>query len=56
MLRKLIKPILVFPICLYINSQKALLSETKNNIEDIHISKSNLEDVFLKLTGRSLND
>ena len=35
MLRKLTKSILVFPICLYINSQKAILSEVKNNIEEI---------------------
>ncbi len=35
MFRKLLKPILVFPLCLYINSQEALLSETKNNIEEI---------------------
>ena len=34
MLRKLIQPILVFPLCLYINSQEALLSETKNKIGD----------------------
>ncbi len=32
------------------------LKENNLSIEDIHISKSNLEDVFLKLTGRSLND
>ena len=32
------------------------LKENSVSIEDIHISKSNLEDVFLKLTGRSLND
>jgi len=35
MLRKFIHPILFFPLCLYINSQKALLSETKNNIEEV---------------------
>ncbi len=35
MLRKLIHTILVFPFCLYINSQEALLSKTKNNIEEI---------------------
>ena len=35
MLRKLIQPILVFPLCLYINFQEALLSETKNNIKEI---------------------
>ena len=33
MLRKFIYPILVFPFCLYINSNKALLSESKDNIE-----------------------
>ncbi|MED5475654.1 MAG: ABC transporter ATP-binding protein [Candidatus Neomarinimicrobiota bacterium] len=35
------------------------IEELKDNnirIEDVRISKSNLEDVFLKLTGRSLND
>ncbi len=32
------------------------LKENNISIEDIHISKSSLEDVFLKLTGRSLND
>ena len=32
------------------------LKDNNVSIEDIHISKSNLEDVFLKLTGRSLND
>ena len=35
MLRRLIKPILVLPLCVYINSQEAVLSETKNNIEEI---------------------
>ena len=35
MLRKLIHPLFVLPFCLYINSQEALLSKTKNNIEDI---------------------
>jgi len=35
MLRKLIHPLLVLPFCLYINSQEALLSKTKNNIEEI---------------------
>ena len=33
--RKFINSILFFSICLYINSQKALLSETKNNIEKV---------------------
>jgi ABC-2 type transport system ATP-binding protein len=32
------------------------LKENDIRIEEIHISKSSLEDVFLKLTGRSLND
>jgi len=32
------------------------LKDKNISIEDIHISKSSLEDVFLKLTGRSLND
>ena len=35
MLRKFIYPVLFFPLCLYINSQKPLLSETKNNIEEV---------------------
>ena len=35
MFRKLIHPILVFPFCLYINSQEALLSKANNNIEEI---------------------
>ena len=35
MLRKLIRPILIFPLCLYINSQKVLLSKPINNIEEI---------------------
>ena len=35
MFRKLINPILVFPLCLYINSQEALLSKSNNNIEEI---------------------
>ncbi len=33
--RKLIHTILVFPFCLYINFQEALLSKTNNNIEEI---------------------
>ncbi len=33
-----------------------MLKENNVSIEDIHISKSSLEDVFLKLTGRSIND
>ena len=45
MLRRLIKPILVFPLCLYINSQKALLSEPQNNIEEILQEKEN--QIFL---------
>jgi len=56
MLRKFIYPILFFPLCLYINSQKALLSETKNNIEEvlkeketqIFLNYSVLEDITLK--------
>ena len=35
MLRKFIYPVLFFPLCLYINFQKPLLSETKNNIEEV---------------------
>ena len=35
MLRRFINPIIIFPICFYINSQEVLLSETKNNIVEI---------------------
>ena len=35
MLRKFIHSILILPLCLSFNSQKALLSETKSNIEEI---------------------
>ena len=35
MLRKFIYPILFFPLSLYINSHNPLLSETKNNIEEV---------------------
>ena len=33
MLRKFIYPILLLPFCLYIASDKSLLSQTKNNID-----------------------
>ena len=45
MLRKLIYPIFVFPLCLYINSQEALLSKTYNNIEEI--LQENETQIFL---------
>jgi len=45
MLRKLIYPIFVFPLCLYINSQEALLSKTNNNIEEI--LQENETQIFL---------
>ncbi len=48
MLRRLIKPILVFPICIYINSQQTLLSEPKNNIEEILQEKEN--QIFLNFS------
>ena len=41
MFRKLIHPILVFPICLFVHSQEALLSKTKDNIEEIQQKKEN---------------
>ncbi len=45
MRRKLIHSILVFPFCLYINSQEALLSKVKNNIEETH--QENENQIFL---------
>ena len=45
MLRKLIYPILVFPLCLYINSQEALLSKPNNIIEEI--LEENEKQIFL---------
>ncbi len=45
MLRKLIHPILVFPFCLYINSQEVLLSKTNNDIEEI--LQENENQIFL---------
>ena len=45
MFRKLIHPILVFPFCLYINSQRALSSQTNNNIEEI--LQENENQIFL---------
>ena len=35
MFRRLKNPILIIPLCLYINVQEALLSDTKNSIEEI---------------------
>ena len=43
--RKFINSILFFPLCLYINSPKALLSETKNNIEEV--LKEKTTQIFL---------
>ena len=56
MLKRLIKPILVFPICLYLNYPKATLSESKNNIEEIlqeketqvFINYSEINNIILK--------
>ena len=56
MLRRFIKPILLFPLCLYINFQKELLSESKNNIEEIlqeqetkiFINYSEIDNITLK--------
>jgi len=56
MFRKLINPILVLPLCLYVNTQKALLSETKNNIDvtlqekedQIFLHYSELNNIILK--------
>ena len=45
MLKKRIYPIFVFPLCLYINSQEALLSKTNNNIEEI--LQENETQIFL---------
>mgnify|MGYP001160805374 CR=1 FL=1 len=45
MFRKLIHPILVFPFCLYINSQEPLLSKTSNNVEEI--IQGNENQIFL---------
>ena len=39
--RRFINPILVFPICLLINSPKELFSETSNNIEEVIEEKEN---------------
>ncbi len=41
MLRKFIQPIFVLPLCLYINFQKDLLSEQRDNIEEILQEKEN---------------
>jgi len=56
MLRKFINPILIFPICLCINSQKALFSEPKSKIEEILQEKEtqiflnfvDIENIILK--------
>ena len=48
MLRRFIKPILVFPLCLYINFHNALLSETKNNIEEIIQEKE--DQIFINFS------
>ena len=45
MLRRFINPILVFPICLFFNPSKTLLSETSNNIEEVIQEKEN--QIFL---------
>ena len=48
MLRRFIKPILVFPLCLYINYQEALLSKPKNNIEEILQEKE--DQIFINFS------
>ena len=48
MLRRYINPFLVFPICLYINFQKGLLSETKNNIDAILQEKE--DQIFINFS------
>ena len=48
MLRRFIKPILVFPLCLYINFHNALLSEPKNNIEEILQEKE--DQIFINFS------
>ena len=48
MLRKFIHPILIFPLCFYINPQKALLSEPKSNIEEILQEKET--QIFINYT------
>ena len=55
MLRKLIKPILALPLFFFINSQKALLSETNNlkeilqeNENQIYIDYSEIKNITLK--------
>ena len=48
MLRRFIKPILVFPLCLYINSQEALLSEIKSDIEEILQEKE--DQIFINFS------
>ena len=48
MFRKYINPILVFPLFFYINFQKALLSETKNNIEEILQEKE--DQIFISFS------
>ena len=50
MLRKYINPILVFPFCFYINCQKALLSETTNNIDE---KPKDIKEILIQT--RSLN-
>ena len=46
MLRRFIKPILVFPLCLLFNFQEALLSDNKNNIEEI-LKEEKKTQIFL---------
>ena len=48
MLRRFIKPILIFPLCLYINSQEALFSEPKNDIEEILQEKK--DQIFINFS------
>ena len=56
MFKRFINPILIFPLCLFINPQKPVLSEPKNNIEEIlrekdtqiFINYSEIRDIILK--------
>ena len=48
MLRRYINSFLVFPLCLYINFQKGLLSETKNNIDEILQEKE--DQIFINFS------
>ncbi len=56
MLRRFLNPILIFPLCLFINPPETLLSKTRNNIEEviqenenqIFLNYSEIENIILK--------